>query len=259
MPSTPNSHIITLDDARAGNAVGRFINMNLSYGQRGPVTGRPSLHSAIADAARADAKAAVSEATKLLMEARADRREMGRKEKQVGLPADFEARFSFPVVNSYGLVVPPSAFAVDEPMRFVMSHEWSDMSIMGAGLTVKGTTADGTEFAAQMGEIDESINPAVVSSFVDTYNLYMRYGIMPECSVGCIIRRLEMLDYDDDDEDNEFPGAWGIVTEAEGIETSSVFRGAVPGTSIRLMRRADTAQENAMALAAGIRSRRSRR
>ena len=117
-----------------------------------------------------------------------------------------------------------------------MAHEWADVSIMGAGVAKRELAGKGRdEHTSLLGDLDPRVNPVLVDQFIATYNLYGRYGIRAECSVGCIIRDYELLD--DDDED--WPGAWAIITKAELVEVSSVFRGAVPGTLI-VLRSADS-------------------
>ena len=149
----------------------------------------------------------------------------------------FDAFFAFAnVVDEYNWIVQPSAFASGSGANFITNHQWSQLPL-GAGRVQHVDAAAGLmgPFRASAMEDDE------VKRFIRAYNVQVKAGIKPEVSMGFFVE--EWMEWDEMNDEQRETGADIIVTKADLVEVSFVFRGAVPGTSLSLRTSSATIHE----------------
>ena len=160
---------------------------------------------------------------------------------------NFDARFITSQLDGHFTVIEHTAFAVGMPMRFIRNHDWQGGElILGTGEVVHD---DLNKYAHLVGEMkDSASNDDVIRTAIANYNAEVRVGIIPEVSVG--FRALEwMLSEEDENYKAKYGDDVIIITKADGIEVSTVFRGSVPDTQLLLYTKEQSRSQTTKALA----------
>ena len=162
--------------------------------------------------------------------ARFTRAETGNTADLTPMPLDTAAEFAIVFAKeglptSLGFYFDPSAWQAGAPLMHLMSHDLA-MYPLGAGVVEH---ADNGKTAMMVGRMRASAeqDPEIMA-YATSYNIMIEQGVMPEASAGFFANEMEVWDKADAN------GQYGRVTQADGIETSRVYRGAHPETSIRM-------------------------
>ena len=159
-----------------------------------------------------------------------DKKRKKRAQEMDPMPLDSVAEFEIVfarrgVPTSFGFYFNPDAWDAGEPQMHLMSHDLRSYP-MGAGEVAK---IDGGDTAVLRGKMRASAeNDEEVMKYATSYNTMLEAGLIPEASAGFFMEELMIWDKPDAN------GMFGELLKADGIETSRVWRGAHPDTSIEM-------------------------
>ena len=178
----------------------------------------------------------------------------------------FDAQFAFGCVDTYRTIIYGPGFADGHGMRFITSHEWNatlDPEIgMGHVYHARNQREDSLDHftAGLMGPmIAGTADDGSINRFAIVYNNLVAAQIQPEVSVGFFAVQIRwhpnwLYEWEDPEvegltEEEVATRAIMAIDRADGVEVSSVYRGAVPGTTLKLMNGSPStqAQENSAA------------
>ena len=173
---------------------------------------------------------------------------------------EFDLDFAFGSVDSYSTIIYARAFEQGAPMRMITNHEWNSTfdSELGVGhIYTKPNTFDDSldnTTAALRGTMAASAeDDPTIERFLTVYNALVEARLQPEVSVGFFGKTIRfhpdlLFEHEDPEtdgltEEEIESGAYLAFDEVDGVEVSSVYRGAVPGTTMRLYNAEQTPQE----------------
>ena len=184
---------------------------------------------------------------------------------------NFEIEFAFGCIDSYSTIIYADAFREGSPMRFISSHEWNATNDpeLGTGrashranqrkdsLDKKTALLFGRAIAA-------TTSDRGLLRYANVYNSLVDSEIQPEASVGFFALTMRFAHWllfpDEDPEEDGITseeadtGAWMAIDLADGVEVSSVYRGAVPGTTLKLTNGSTSVQAEQSSAASPIRA-----
>ena len=164
---------------------------------------------------------------------------------------EFDLDFAFGSVDSYKTIIYARAFEEGQAMRMITNHEWNSTfdSELGVGhvYTKPNTHSDSLDnrTAALRGVLAASSETdPTIERFLTVYNALVEARLQPEVSVGFFGKSLRyhpelLFDHEDPETDGLTDqeleaGAYVAFDKVDGVEVSSVYRGAVPGTTMKL-------------------------
>ena len=142
---------------------------------------------------------------------------------------NFDSEFVFSELDAYGWLIYGSAFTEGAGMRLVRDHNWVSGGTMGAG-TIYHPNAVTAGFRGELK--DNAERDSTIREYLTSYNSEVTHGIQPEVSIGFFLEEFRWGE--DLTEAEQDAGAWVAVDGADGVEVSTVYRGAVNRTWLTL-------------------------